>query len=55
VLVPPGAVLVPPPAPPVCAEVGRVKGRVVKLRAKAPAKNSLEKSEDFIVMIPFIF
>jgi hypothetical protein len=39
----------------VWAEVGKAKGRVVKLRAKVPAKTILDKSEGFILMVPFIF
>jgi hypothetical protein len=56
---PPAPVPVPevePPEPPlVWAEAGTVKGRVVKPRAKAPAKASLDTSKDFIVMLAFIF
>jgi hypothetical protein len=47
---------VEPPEPPlVWAEVGPVKGRVVKPIAKAPAQASLDTSKDFIVMLAFIF
>jgi hypothetical protein len=55
----PAPVVVPEvvlPAPElVWAELGIAKGRVVKLRAKVPAKTTLDKSERFIVMLPFIF
>jgi hypothetical protein len=60
-VVPPMPVEVPvvpvvPPVPElVWAEVGKAKGRVVKLRAKVPAKTILDKSEGFIVMVPFNF
>jgi hypothetical protein len=47
--------VVPPVPELVWAEVGKAKGRVVKLRAKVPAKTILDKSEGFIVMVPFNF
>jgi hypothetical protein len=47
---------VPPPEPlPVWAETGTVKGTAAKLTAKALAQTTLDKSEGFMVMVPFIF
>jgi hypothetical protein len=52
-VVPPGAVVVPEVVPPevelLWAELGGAKGKVVKLRAKVPAKTNLDQLEGFIV------
>jgi hypothetical protein len=53
-----GIAVAPEVAPPepvlVCAEAGTAKGRVAKLRVKAPAQAALDKLEGFIVKIPLI-
>jgi hypothetical protein len=45
---------VPPEPVPVWAEAGTAMGKVAKLRAQALAQATLDKSEGFMVMVPFI-
>jgi hypothetical protein len=53
--VPPGLVVVSepvPPLPPPWLQADKAKGRMAKVRAKAPARTILDKPESFIVVVP---